>query len=249
MKALNLLLLIVIAVVSAGAQTSTPTFEVASIKPNKSGDGSWSSGCANGGALSTVPAGRCMATDVSLKILIATAYNISIFSMDQHIQGMPAGMSERYDVDAKAESASATEAELRLMLQAMLADRFKLKLHEETRDVGGYVLVVAKGGPKLKTPEEYRRNATGTAPIRLLMGAHDASMLATMLSGRLGQPVVDRTNITGNYVYNLEAPSPDDPSPPSIFTALQEQLGLKLESQKVPLKVLVIDHAERPSEN
>src|SRR4051812_42643803 len=102
---------------------------------------------------------------------------------------------------------------------------------------------------KLKTVEEAGRAATGTAPRPLIAGASSATRLAAMLSGQLGQPVMDRTNITGQYVFSLLAPDPDDQSPPSIFTALQEQLGLKLESQKVPTTVLVIDNAERPTEN
>jgi uncharacterized protein (TIGR03435 family) len=232
------------------AQNQPLKFEVVSIKPNRSANGSWRGGCANGEITSAIPAGRCMATNASLRTIIALAYDISIFSMDQHIVGIPAGISnERYDIDAKAENPSATGAELRLMLQNILADRFKVRLHEETLEVAGYTLLVGKGGPKLKTIDESRRDAVGSTRHRMIAVADTAATLATMLSSQLGQPVVDRTKITGNYAFNLSAPEPDDQSPPSIFTALQEQLGLKLESQKVPTRVLVIDHAEKPSEN
>ena len=127
------------------------------------------------------------------------------------------------------------------MLQNLLAERFKLSLHEETREVSGYALVVAKGGPK-------SRVFAGKTAVAC--GASSTEELARCLSSRLGQPVVDKANITErNLSLTLASLGENQPDTPSIFTVLEEQLGLKLESRKVPLKILVIDHVERPTSN
>jgi uncharacterized protein (TIGR03435 family) len=128
------------------------------------------------------------------------------------------------------------------MLQNLLADRFKLSLHEQTKEASGYALVVAKGGAKFTPP------LTGKS---LACGSATAEALARCLSRRLGQPVVDKTGITGHHNFSLtvESLGEDQIFPPSIFTVLEEQLGLKLVTQKVPSRILVIDHVERPSEN
>jgi len=131
-------------------------------------------------------------------------------------------------------------------MQTLLADRFQLKVHCETKEMPVYALVVAgKGGSKLK------QSAAGrTTQIVTAKGCIE--QLVTQLSGTLGQPVLDKTGLTGEYDYELEwAPenAAAEVDTPGIFTALQEQLGLKLESQKAPVEVLAIDHAEKPSEN
>ncbi len=148
-------------------------------------------------------------------------------------------------------------AQLLQMLQQLLADRFKLKSHRETREASGYVLLVAKNGSKLE-------EATGNGQTRIsggrpgggVMAAQNVSIseIATFLSIGLDGPVVDKTGLTGKYSLTLRwAPgdnkTPDDPTAPSLFTALQEQLGLRLESQKLSTDVIVIDYAERPAPN
>jgi uncharacterized protein (TIGR03435 family) len=171
------------------------------------------------------------------------------------------------------------------MLQAVLADRFKLSLHRESKDLPEYMLVIAKNGSKLqesKAGDIYPNGITG--PDGLPLGPHMMRMgggqltgqalsmadLVRLLSQRLGRTVLDKTGLTANYDFTLQwtpdesqapmlkgteggqqgtdsAPSPKS-SGPSIFTAIQDQLGLKLEFQKVPMEILVIDHAEMPSE-
>ncbi|MCL5745355.1 MAG: M56 and DUF3738 domain-containing protein, partial [Acidobacteria bacterium] len=261
------------------------TFEVASIKPNKSGE--------RNVRMMNSP-GRFRATNVSLKMLIRMAYGVQDFQ----ITGGPGWMnSDTYDVEAKepgrADAVSpmnmdenqrkADEERRKRMVQALLADRFQLKLHRETKDLPVYALVVAKNGPKLKE-SEIPADAKGPGPggkfRGMMMGPGQLSgdgatleFLATALSNTLGRPVLDQTGLKGLYDFKLQwtpdegqrrmmmvmkggpgagsgdAPPPPDASGPSVFTAIQEQLGLKLESKKGPVEILVIDHAEQPSEN
>ena len=266
----------------ANAQTPAPTFDVASVKPNKSGD--------MGIRIMFQPGGRFEANNASLKTLIQIAYDVRDFQ----ISGGPAWISsDRYDIQAKAEGGSQgdlrTETEeqrkadldrRRLMIQALLADRFKLVVHKESKESTIYALVVAKGGPKLKElppettpapdPKESKDSMDKPDPKRpprgmMRMGHGELSSqgvklaaLAQSLSNAVGRPVIDKTGLTGDYSYELKwtpdesqggaAPSADA-NGPSIFTALQEQLGLKLESQKGQVDSLVIDHAEKASEN
>jgi uncharacterized protein (TIGR03435 family) len=165
------------------------------------------------------------------------------------------------------DSSAPAQARHRAAVEAMLAEQFKLKTHVETKEGTVYALVVAKGGPKLKP-------STSDAPPRMVMGQGGLGHLTVerttigamvpLFAQELGRPVIDKTGITGKYDLTLEwtpaqaapgAPSadagqaipPSDPSAPSLFTALQEQLGLKLEPQKGPIETLVIDHAEKPS--
>jgi uncharacterized protein (TIGR03435 family) len=158
------------------------------------------------------------------------------------------------------------------MLQALLADRFKLRVHTETRDVSSYALVVAKSGANLE--ESVSDDKSGLAGGPGLIRANGIRMsgldgFAEALSTNLGQPVTDETGLTGRYRFSLRwtpgqadtngifgmLPPEErsrvagDPNGPSIFTALEEQLGLRLLSRKVPSTVIVIDHAEKPTAN
>jgi len=153
------------------------------------------------------------------------------------------------------------------MVQQLLADRFKLAVHRETKELPAYALVVAKSGPKLTATKDTgggkgtssgdgHLTATGLTMARL------AQTLTQILSRELGRVVIDKTGIVGEYdlsltwtpddrsaaAANTSKDTPDLPGP-SIFTALQEQLGLKLESTKAPVETLVIDHIEEPSAN
>jgi uncharacterized protein (TIGR03435 family) len=142
-------------------------------------------------------------------------------------------------------------------LRVMLADRFQLRIHRETKEMPVYVLTVAKSGSKLQTlaptgkPEgnlSARRNSEGKSEVT--GDKLPVASLARFLSGQLGRNIIDQTNLTGKYDFTLTyAPEMGDITGPSIFTALQEQLGLKLESGKGPVDVVVVDSAEKPSAN
>jgi uncharacterized protein (TIGR03435 family) len=214
--------------------------------------------------------------NVSLKMLIQTAYDLRGPDAGQRISGGPGWLdSTRYDVEAKAAD-SVSETDLKRMLQSLLAERFQLALHRETREMPGYTLVVAKGGPKLKEAEgdEEQKGLWQRGGGPLTGQAASMQTLAQALAGRLGRPISDGTGLTGSYDFTLTW-TPDeseqaalqstlanlppeiaaqfsrnrDPNGPSLFTALQEQLGLRLEPQKKRVEVLVIDHAEQPSAN
>jgi uncharacterized protein (TIGR03435 family) len=185
--------------------------------------------------------------------------------------------TQRFDIEAKVAPTDApalgkmTFEQRRTMFQSILADRFKLVVHHETRELPIYVLSVAKGGPKLKpsAPDDPAGQAPRRVGLMITRGkvtANDTqlSTLLTVLSRTLGRTVIDKTGLTGNYDFTLEyAPEEGGPPPPgeaaqpasppdsapSIFTALKEQLGLKLDSAKGPVDVIVIDHIEKPAEN
>ena len=144
------------------------------------------------------------------------------------------------------------------MMQTLLADRFKLQLHRETRPVQTYILEVAKSGPKLEKGDGHG-SKTDNGRGNLIITNATMDRFAEILSRQMDLPVVNRTGIDGVFNVKLkwtpESTKPVKPEDgalaegPSIFTAIQEQLGLRLHAQKIPIEVLVIDHAEKPSEN
>ncbi len=262
---------------------SVPVFDVAAIKPNKSAN--------NMVRLMFSPNGFD-GTNVTLQMLVRVAYDVE----DNQISGGPAWLnSDHYDINAKMDSATADalhklsedqgKLERQRMLQALLADRFKLTVQHETKELSMYALVVAKSGPKLqeaKPDDTYPNGVKGPdgvgRPGMMRMGRGEVTgqglpmtALAKLLTTQLGRTVVDKTGLTGKYDFKLQwtpdesegamfkgpgtgpqgtaSPPASDTSGPSIFTAIQEQLGLKLESQKGPVEVLVIDRVEKPSEN
>jgi uncharacterized protein (TIGR03435 family) len=181
------------------------------------------------------------------------------------IPGLPGwANSAVFDVDAKADNETALamqklpdeerQKQAHLMLQAVLADRFKLRIHHETREGPIYELIVARSGFKLKEALASKRPPGSTCSHdHIQLRNTPISSLAYCLSAPLGRNVVDKTGITGNYEFELKW-TPDElqgapDAGPSLFTALEEQLGLKLVSAKGPVDVIVIDHIERPSEN
>lgn len=237
--------ILLVAVASLSAQQLPQAFEVASIKPNPTGTGTTT--------LNTSSGGRLTAFNVSLRLLIQFAYGVK----DDEIAGGPGWLgTEKYDIAAEADSPSEfKEEELRPMLQTLLADRFRLKVHRETRELTVYSLMVAKNGPKLAEHTGEARSSTGTSYESgvLTMNATKASMasFANSLGRQLARTVIDSTGLRGEFDFKLEwAPAQTaDSSSPSLFTAIQEQLGLKLESTKGPVEVVVIDSAEKASEN
>jgi uncharacterized protein (TIGR03435 family) len=270
----------------ATPQTGAPArleFEVASVKPNDSDSGLTAYGCHGtdttkpmtvlnvqfGPGTGSQPAiipdslGRCSATNAPLKLIIAFAYGLNVgpAQVDQNVIGGPSWIgSARFDIEAKAEKPP-VEADLKLMLQALLADRFQLQIHRENKEGQGYVLVVGKGGTKLKesTDEKARQglmmNNNGQQ-LTLTANRLPMSSFLSALSARLGHPVIDQTKLTGTYDFKLtflptDAPAgiSDDKLAPSLFTAIQDELGLKLESHKVSTDVIVIDRAEKLQQN
>jgi uncharacterized protein (TIGR03435 family) len=238
-------------------------FEVASIKPGEPDS--------NRVSLGIRPGNRFGTTNASLKTLIGFAFDLR----DHQISGGPNWItSARFNIDAKPDPAIVIApppngtAQMREMVQSLLADRFKLAFHHETREEPVYELVVDKGGPKLKEtmvtdPKQGFGLRMGMAEINAT--ATSVAMLANQLSQRLGRSVIDKTGLTGKYDFVLKwtpdalpvggpprgddrEPAPD-PNGPSIFGALQQDLGLKLQSAKGPVEVLIIDHAEKPDAN
>ena len=158
--------------------------------------------------------------------------------------------SDRYDIIAKT-SPQTTQADLRLMLQALLAERFKLATHRETKEVPVYALVAAKSGPKLHaTTGDQRLPVIFAPPTRFTGQGSTMQGLALALSRPAGRTVIDKTGISGVFDFSLTYSSDSSDDSPSIFTAVQEQLGLRLEPDKAQAEVLVVDHVERiPTEN
>jgi len=298
--ALALLILFGIPGIRSAAQaqsqppTPRPEFEVATIKPN-AGDSQRSS-------IGSQSPGTLSAENVPLALLIQQAYSVRSFQ----VQGLPGWIeSERYDLHAKAkvdaspapqnrESINKSFAEMLVMLQVLLEDRFNLKFHRETKELPVYALSIAKGGPKLPKadcvmydPEnppgptaagQKRPNFCGNINMgrsgsnRTLdaAGATMQSLIERALPNIVGRIVIDKTGLTGTFNVHMEwgadAPMPPPPGSagandparpapstdtqgPSIFSAIQEQLGLRLEATKGPVEVLVIDHVEKPGAN
>jgi uncharacterized protein (TIGR03435 family) len=228
------------------------TFDVASVRLSDPGEAF--------AAPEFLPGGRFRA-NIALRAIIERAYDIE----DYQLVGDPAWeKSERYSIEAKADS-PATDEQLRLMVQTLLGSRFGLKAHRETRDLPVYALVVGKNGPKLTAAKDATQ-CGGHGCFGIGKGSFSAKgatipWTAKTLNRILDRPVLDRTQLSGNYDFILHfdpstasapmmaAVSTEDSSQGSIFTAIQEQIGLKLDPRKEPVEVLVIDHMERPSGN
>jgi uncharacterized protein (TIGR03435 family) len=186
-----------------------------------------------------------------LSDLVSYAYGLK----DYQVSGGPSWVNKvRWDITAEAEGEAPMKLDqLRKMTQTLLADRFRLQVHRGTEEMPVYALVVGKGGPKMKpSAPDAKDGTTVSGDKTAVLATAKASMgqLAVQLGNNTGRPVLNQTGLSGNYEYRLEwAPRDDTGDAPSIFTAVQEQLGLKLEAQKAPIEVLVIDHAEKPSEN
>lgn len=169
----------------------------------------------------------------------------------------PTGLTRTpYIFDARAENSDASADQVRGMLQTLLTERFKLVVHQATQQGQLYSLVVGKNGSKMQEVKDGRKPfVTWTGPGQVTFSGNRMQALISVLSSALRSLVLDDTGLKGLYNFSLEFTDPRDPRPrqadsrPDIFTALQEQLGLKLEAKKGPVDVLVIDHIERPSEN
>lgn len=217
-----------------------PSFEAATIKPAASADPA-------NGYWSRPGVGRFFAHSLSVEYLIQLAYDVEA---DQ-IAGKPTWLdSDFYDVDAKPEEGiKLSRDELKPRLQNLLAERFHLATHYETKMVRGYALVVAKGGAKLQPTkgDHFPGFRLTTSPGHLEGLNWSMPYLAEMLQHATNIPVADQTGIDGSYDIKLRfAPDMDQGSAlPSLFTALRETLGLELKRQQVSIQVLVIDHIDR----
>jgi len=273
----TLLLAAALATPLAQAQTaSTPlAYDVISIRPASSGTTTDNRGVTMVRMTSRAAPDGITLENINVKSLISSAYTVKPDS----IAGGPDWInSNHYDINAKvtpsgnATPPALTDAQRKQMLQSLLADRFKLAIHPETKEGAIYELNLAKGGSKLheSTPNNDSPpvNASGSIPApraRMTFGngqltgkAILLSTLVDLLSNQLHRPVVDKTGLTGKYDFDLHwtpdslsaaETAPSDASGPDIFTALQEQLGLKLNPAKGPVETLVIDHIEPPTPN
>jgi uncharacterized protein (TIGR03435 family) len=238
-----------VGIAAAGAGRGQ-SFEVASVRLNRSG--------ARSGTMEFPPGHeRFTMTNMPLGALILTAYDITV----RQLAGADLLVSERYDIAAKAER-PATRDEMRAMLRRLLMERFRLAVRRETREIPVYALTVAKGGPKLQpgsAPEKDRRTplvpahaggseaGTGNYVFRNESMPEFAWALSRMWATG-DRVVVDQTALEGVYDFELKF-SREGGDGPTLFEALPQQLGLKLESSKAPVELVVIEHVERPTEN
>jgi len=237
------------------AQAATkPSFEVATIKRNVS--------IADGGSLGMQPGGRFRAVNVNVAFMISTMYRPpgGARLLPSQIIGLPDwATTERYDITAKIaqEFASLTTQEqfrnMSPMVQALLEDRFKLKLHHETREMPIYALVVSRPDRMRPTttdcratPDKCRIESTAGHYSGISFNINN---LLIVLSNAVERVVIDRTGLQGSYDIDIDWAAEPGSDKPSIFTAVQEQLGLKLEAEKGPVDVVVVDHVERPTED
>ena len=245
----------------AAGIAAAQSFEVASIKPSEPS--------ARGSSVGIAPGGIFRGRNVTVKGLIRQAYDVHDFQMS----GGPGWIGTLgYDIEAKGNGPAVSEEDLMKMtaaqrdqfraqmqakVRALLANRFQLKIHRETREAPVYALVPAKGGAKIQVsgvaigPQSgfsTRRNEQGKAVMTAAQ--QNIGVLALVLSDMLGRPVLDKTGLAGHYDFKMTfAQDLADAEGPSVFTALEEHLGLKLESQRGPVEMLLIDSVEKASEN
>ncbi|MGH9237730.1 MAG: TIGR03435 family protein [Vicinamibacterales bacterium] len=266
-------------------------FDVVSVKQNIDGAGLITGGFCNGTDSSVAPTnitavpnvaapvgadrapvspGSCRFGKTTLKEIVAAAYAIPRRDFERLIVGGPSWIgSDRFDVEARTEKPR-SQAQLERMLQTMLAERFGLRTHRETRQLDGYALTAVAGQSRLKAAEPDAPSRIRTeGRVSLTATATPMTRLAQLLTLQLGKPVADVTGLGGRYDFTLnwtagpfearpfgplpvgQPPSPPaaDSTGPSIFTALEEQLGLRLQPQRIPTDVLVIDAARHPLPN
>jgi uncharacterized protein (TIGR03435 family) len=234
-------------------------FDVVSVKPSAPDDH-------NSFMMRNLPGGTVRFTGIPLRMLIMSAYDVKVFQ----ISGGPDWIrTDRWDIQAKVDGFEGrlTMPQQRPMLEALLADRFQLKIHKETKEMPVYALIVDRKGSKLvphTAGDSQIRSGNGSLNIK----KGGMTWLVFWLSQQLGRVVIDQTGLNDEYDYAIEwTPDPgqggaesiglppEPPRPrtetngPSIFTALQEQLGLRLVSQKGPVEIVVIDRVEKPSAN
>jgi len=237
---------------------ANPSFEVATIKPSRPDEP---------GKAFLVRGDRFKTVNTTLMDIITFAYDVQ----QKQVVGGPSWMdSEKFDIDAKPDVPGVPSGtQLKTMVKKLLADRFQLKFHKDTKEMSAYVLTVTKGGPKMTKDENDPKGLPGLFFQGLgVLAVHNATMgnfVALMQSAVLDRPVVDRTGLTGKWDFllkwtpdesqfggmGIKVPPPSNAAdaPPPLFTAMPEQLGLKLEAAKTQVDVMVLDHVEPPSAN
>ena len=232
----------ILAVLAVASAQTSPRFEVASIHPNVTGT--------EGSVIDLPESGRLRVTNATLKALIRAAYGVQ----NDQIAGGPKWLDDdRYDIEART-SGPITENQDQPLLQNLLADRFHLTAHREQRELTVYGLMVAKNGPlisKSTGTSSSIHTSHGPGESRIAVIGISIGQFAGMLGNRMGRIVIDKTGLSGNYDFTLVWDPDGTPGStvPSVFTALQEQMGLRLDSQKTMVPVLVIDSADHPSDN
>lgn len=236
---------------TAAASTKLPAYDIVSVKPHKS---------SSGGGVRIAPDGEYI-EGTTVSNLIMNAYELT---MPSQISDLPAWAdSDEFDIEAKMDEYTTAAIqklpqderwrEQDLMMQALLADRFQLKVHHETRELPVYDLVIAKGGPKMKAAPADLHSGWSMGNGRFEGKSVPIDSLVYGLSNTVGRVVTNKTGLTGNYGITLKW-TPDGQqetadSGPSIFAALEEQLGLRLVAAKGPVDTIVVDHLEKPSPN
>ena len=250
MRGLTVVVMTALLAVSAWGQQ----FEVVSVKPNKTGSGNSSTNSDQG---------RLTATNVSLRSLIVMAYGLK----DYQVEGPDWLREEGFDIAAKFPEALPAKSDeynqaLHAMLRQMLAERFKLEVHRDTKTFPVYGLVVAKGGAKLKEVPDSGHHNQNSNNNHYTATSVSMNAFAEFLARREEIPVLDMTELKGVYDLTLDfameaRPSAGKPEAvaeasekPPLEVAIAEQLGLKLEPRKAPIEILIVDHAEKvPTEN
>ena len=256
--------------IAAATYAQAPVaFEVASVKPTQS-TGGVAGVCRGVASLEspntrTYPLGRCVITAGRLNHMLGIAYDLPMNQIRYGMKDIPRWLNDqRFDVEAKAEAPRTKEAELVTMLQTFLTDRFNLKFHWVTEQVDGYALVIGRNGPRLEAGragenevvafggtegiEQSKSNmANGAGAITVIARNTSLARFARqLLSAAARGPIEDKTGLPGRYTFTLLW---DETNGPSLSTALQEQLGLRLVPQKVSVQVLVLDAANPPTPN
>jgi uncharacterized protein (TIGR03435 family) len=234
----------------AHAQEPAPAFEVATVRPSSAAGAPM--------AINRLPGGRLVLSNTPLPMLIRWAYDLD----EARLFNVPKGFDTlEFDIVAKSPEPEPIPGRMQLMMRTLLAERFKLSIHHELRELVAYTLTTEPGGPKvvvLKSGETAGPNPFRMTDAGTLIGTRvTADMLAKVLAGQLGRPVRDMTGFSGVFDFALRwapdtaaAATPETRDRPSLLTAVREQLGFRLEAQRTPTDVVVIDHLEKtPSEN
>jgi len=236
---------ILVVTAAAALRAQSPAFDVASVKPNHTGD--------HPRTYPRLQNGTFTAEVASLKTLLVIAYGL----IELRISGPDWLDTEKYDIIAKAPE-GVPDDQIRPLLQALLKDRFHLETHFETKEMSAYEMVVSKGGTKLKPFDPaHRLEMPPNRGHSIMMGVGTTSQIADALARVAGRPVVDKTGMAEEVRYEwilsftpFAVSDSADSAAPDLFAAIDQQLGLKLESRRVSIRILVIDHVERvPTEN
>jgi uncharacterized protein (TIGR03435 family) len=248
---------------SKPADTASVAFDVVSIKPHKVVE--------RGGRIGFESGGRFVMVNVTVAGLILWAYP----TKTREFAGAPEWVSsERFDVDARA-GFEPTHDQQEVLLRNLLADRFTFTAHYESQEKPVYNLVLTRAdgrlGPRIRhidvdcatyKPDPQNRDRAvspsdmppcsdrmsgGASTLMIVSGGRTLQALGDSIQSFAGRPIVDKTGLSGYFAFTFEMPGPDEPG--AIFTALQEQLGLKLEPARAPIDMLIVDRVERPTEN